>query len=95
MQTLIRRNASKIARQVARRSAAPASARSMASGKDIVFGNEARAKMLVGVDRLAEAVKVTLGPKVSLDFIDPCDMLPVDASRQIPTEKSHVGMSAL
>jgi chaperonin GroEL len=39
------------------------SARSMASGKDIKFGVEARALMLVGVDRLAEAVKVTLGPK--------------------------------
>jgi hypothetical protein len=95
MQTLIRRNASKIARQVARRSAAPASARSMASGKDIVFGNEARAKMLVGVDRLAEAVKVTLGPKVSIDLINPRDMPPADASRQMPTVKPHIGMSAL
>ena len=37
--------------------------RSMASGKEIKFGVEARALMLVGVDRLAEAVKVTLGPK--------------------------------
>jgi hypothetical protein len=37
--------------------------RGMAS-KEIKFGNEARALLLQGVDRLAEAVKVTLGPKV-------------------------------
>uniref|UniRef100_A0A7S0NFB8 Uncharacterized protein n=1 Tax=Hanusia phi TaxID=3032 RepID=A0A7S0NFB8_9CRYP len=43
--------------------ALPSGARSMASGKDIKFGVDARAQLLVGVDRLAEAVKVTLGPK--------------------------------
>jgi len=31
--------------------------------KDILFGNESRAKMLNGVNILADAVKVTLGPK--------------------------------
>jgi chaperonin GroEL len=31
--------------------------------KDILFGNDARAKMLDGVNILADAVKVTLGPK--------------------------------
>lgn len=31
--------------------------------KDVSFGAEARAKMLKGVDTLADAVKVTLGPK--------------------------------
>lgn len=31
--------------------------------KEIVFGEDARAKMLAGVDKLANAVKVTLGPK--------------------------------
>ena len=31
--------------------------------KDILFGNEARQKMLAGVDILADAVKATLGPK--------------------------------
>jgi len=31
--------------------------------KEIQFGDEARAKMLAGVDKLANAVKVTLGPK--------------------------------
>jgi len=34
-----------------------------ASGKDVRFGNEARALMLAGVDKLADAVQVTLGPK--------------------------------
>lgn len=31
--------------------------------KDIQFGEEARAKMMTGVNKLADAVKVTLGPK--------------------------------
>ncbi|MDQ6989707.1 MAG: chaperonin GroEL [Mariprofundaceae bacterium] len=31
--------------------------------KEIIFGDEARTKMLAGVDKLANAVKVTLGPK--------------------------------
>ena len=33
------------------------------SAKDVLFGNEARVKMLEGVNLLADAVKVTLGPK--------------------------------
>ncbi len=33
------------------------------SAKDIKFGSDARAKMLKGVETLAKAVKVTLGPK--------------------------------
>ena len=32
--------------------------------KDIKFGSEARGAMLVGVDKLADAVAATLGPKV-------------------------------
>ena len=31
--------------------------------KEIMFGGDARAKMLKGVDILADTVKVTLGPK--------------------------------
>merc|ERR1712159_725999 len=31
--------------------------------KEVIFGSEARTKMLNGVDILADAVKVTLGPK--------------------------------
>src|ERR671922_3076188 len=33
------------------------------AAKDVRFGSDARARMLRGVDILAEAVKVTLGPK--------------------------------
>ncbi|RLA07297.1 MAG: chaperonin GroEL [Gammaproteobacteria bacterium] len=33
------------------------------SAKDVKFGNDARARMAAGVDLLANAVKVTLGPK--------------------------------
>ena len=40
----------------------PASVR-WASGKIIKFGVEGRALMLQGVDQLADAVQVTLGPK--------------------------------
>ena len=35
------------------------------SGKDVRFGDETRALMLAGVNKLADAVQVTLGPKVS------------------------------
>ena len=31
--------------------------------KDIQYGKDARVKMLAGVNKLADAVKVTLGPK--------------------------------
>jgi chaperonin GroEL len=34
-----------------------------ATGKDIKFGNEARALMLEGCEMLADAVQVTLGPR--------------------------------
>lgn len=33
------------------------------SGKEIKFGNDARARILVGVDKIADAVEVTLGPR--------------------------------
>merc|ERR1719198_44100 len=33
------------------------------SGKDVRFGTDARMLMLAGVDKLADAVQVTLGPK--------------------------------
>lgn len=35
------------------------------AAKDIRFGVEARAVMLKGVEELADAVKVTMGPKVT------------------------------
>lgn len=33
------------------------------AAKDVVFGDSARSKMVEGVNILANAVKVTLGPK--------------------------------
>lgn len=39
------------------------SRRAMGSGKELNFGTEGRALMLQGVDKLADAVSVTLGPK--------------------------------
>lgn len=43
--------------------------------KDVRFGAEVRALMLQGVDVLADAVAVTMGPKVS-DFIPYQSLLP-------------------
>ena len=40
------------------------------SAKNILFGTDARAKMLTGVNKLADAVKVTLGPKGSNVVMD-------------------------
>lgn len=40
------------------------------SGKDVRFGVDARALMLQGVDKLADAVQVTLGPKGRNAVID-------------------------
>ena len=43
------------------------------AAKDIKFGVECRAGVLAGVDRLADAVQVTLGPKVPcLPLHRPC-----------------------
>jgi len=43
--------------------AAPAAVRAFAAAKDIRHGSEARALMLEGCNRLADAVAVTMGPK--------------------------------
>jgi hypothetical protein len=40
--------------------------RSLVTGKDIKYGNDCRALLLQGVEKLAQAVETTLGPKVSL-----------------------------
>ncbi len=40
------------------------------AAKDVRFGEDARARMLRGVDILADAVKVTLGPKGRNVIID-------------------------
>jgi hypothetical protein len=50
--------------------------RAFATGKDIRFGTEARALMLAGVDNLADAVQVTLGPKVHV-----CPCFPANLSQ--------------
>jgi len=45
------------------RAAAPVAVRAFASAKDVKHGAEARALMLEGCNRLADAVAVTMGPK--------------------------------
>ena len=45
--------------------------------KDVKFGDSARQKLLGGVNVLADAVKVTLGPKDAMSFsISPSGHLP-------------------
>lgn len=55
---------------MARRLAKPAMnlspALSRTYAKDLKFGSDARQEMLRGVDTLADAVAVTMGPKVNL-----------------------------
>lgn len=65
--SVLRPVASHVLRPSIQRSLAPSLTRSYA--KDIKFGAEARALMLQGVDLLADAVAVTLGPKVKLQII--------------------------
>ena len=48
------------------------------AAKDVVFGGEARARMVEGVNILANAVKVTLGPK----------------GRNVVLQKSYGGLKA-
>ena len=60
--SLVRGVATGVARQRGLNLAAPALSRAYA--KDVKFGAEARAQMLQGVDVLADAVAVTMGPKV-------------------------------
>lgn len=50
------------------------------AAKEVRFGGAARDKMLRGVDTLADAVKVTLGPKIV--FISRPDERPQVGSRQ-------------
>lgn len=45
------------------RSAKPRTVSVRAEAKKITLGNDARAKMLKGIDKLADAVGVTLGPR--------------------------------
>ena len=53
------------------------------SAKNVLFSTEARARMLNGVNKLADAVKVTLGPKgrnVVLDKSFGCLLYTSDAA---------------
>lgn len=47
------------------------------AAKDLQFGTEARTSILQGIDALAEAVKVTLGPKGRNVVIATVSVLPL------------------
>lgn len=59
-----------------------------AYAKDIKFGADARALMLQGVDTLADAVAVTMGPKVC-NFVDGSIAVLVDVSDVCHPKKKH------
>ena len=44
------------------------------AAKDVIFGGEARARMVEGVNILANAVKVTLGPKGRNVVLEPATL---------------------
>ena len=62
--TVVARQAASSRQSLAVRCVAP-SVCSRFYAKDVKFGAEARQQMLTGVDILADAVAVTMGPKVS------------------------------
>lgn len=70
------------------------------SVKDVKFGNDARAKMLAGVNVLADAVKVTLGPKGRNVVLDKSFGSPVitkdgvSVAREIELEDKFENMGA-
>ncbi|RQM63265.1 chaperonin GroEL [Aeromonas enteropelogenes] len=70
------------------------------AAKDVKFGNEARIKMLEGVNILADAVKVTLGPKGRNVVLDKSFGAPtitkdgVSVAREIELEDKFMNMGA-
>ena len=70
------------------------------AAKDVKFGNEARVKMLNGVNVLADAVKVTLGPKGRNVILDKSFGAPtitkdgVSVAREIELEDKFENMGA-
>jgi chaperonin GroEL len=70
------------------------------SAKDVLFGNEARSKMLEGVNILADAVKVTLGPKGRNVVLDKSYGAPnitkdgVTVAKEIELEDKFMNMGA-
>ena len=70
------------------------------AAKDVKFGNDARVKMLKGVNVLADAVKVTLGPKGRNVVLDKTYGAPtitkdgVSVAREIELEDKFENMGA-
>ncbi len=70
------------------------------TAKDVKFGNDARVKMLAGVNVLADAVKVTLGPKGRNVVLDKAYGAPtitkdgVSVAREIELEDKFENMGA-
>lgn len=70
------------------------------TAKDVKFGNDARVKMLAGVNVLADAVKVTLGPKGRNVILDKAFGAPtitkdgVSVAREIELEDKFENMGA-
>ncbi|TNH01577.1 chaperonin GroEL [Testudinibacter sp. TR-2022] len=70
------------------------------AAKDVKFGNDARVKMLAGVNVLADAVKVTLGPKGRNVVLDKAFGAPtitkdgVSVAREIELEDKFENMGA-
>ena len=70
------------------------------AAKDVKFGNDARVKMLKGVNILADAVKVTLGPKGRNVVLDKSFGAPtitkdgVSVAREIELEDKFENMGA-
>ncbi len=70
------------------------------SAKDIIYREEARQKILKGVVTLADAVKVTLGPKGRNVIIDKAHGVPhitkdgVTVAKEIELEDKHENMGA-
>lgn len=70
------------------------------AAKDVKFGNDARVKMLAGVNILADAVKVTLGPKGRNVVLDKSFGAPtitkdgVSVAREIELEDKFENMGA-
>ena len=71
------------------------------AAKDVKFGNDARVKMLKGVNILADAVKVTLGPKGRNVILDKSFGAPtitkdgVSVAREIELEDKFENMGGI
>lgn len=91
---------SSIAAKSIAKAATPKGVRTYATGKDIKYGVECRAKMLIGVEQLARAVSVTLGPKGRNVIIDQSYGSPkitkdgVTVAKNIEFADRHVNLGA-